>query len=287
MESRRCRSFGCSSPIRSAIRSSKRKTSDRPTSRSRFRAAPRTRSRKRNGSPSSSVIRLTRKRPRAEAAGSRKARAGSWSRRSIGRPPPEWGVGAHLKHLKNSMCTSGAGQRGKFLAPATTQPRAIPTKTKEGIVCFITVAGFLNGPGFREDARRSAAHVLRNLGRRLLSGRASARSRQPAFSKQYNNRSVSFSPHASLARATEQPAPLQFLALAKGHVKKNSSELKQAVAGRICSWVECPSGWREPFLPAGGRRMGNIRCHHPIYLYMTVPGLCPDALGSLLPTWRR
>ena len=49
-----------------------------------------------------------------------------------------------------------------------------PDKDEEGIVCFITVAGFLNGPGFREDARRSAADLLRDLGDRLLAGRPSA-----------------------------------------------------------------------------------------------------------------
>ena len=33
-----------------------------------------------------------------------------------------------------------------------------PDKDEEGIVCFITVAGFLNGPGFekmRDDLRRT------------------------------------------------------------------------------------------------------------------------------------
>jgi hypothetical protein len=39
-----------------------------------------------------------------------------------------------------------------------------------GIVCFITVAGFLNGPGFermRDDLRRN---LFEYLGRRLLAG---------------------------------------------------------------------------------------------------------------------
>jgi hypothetical protein len=78
------------------------------------------------------------------------------------RPPAAWGVGAHAKHLKNlyvyfwrwaSLKVFGAGQ---FAATG------LPDADEEGIVCLITVAGFLNGPGFqqmRADLRASCSDI--------------------------------------------------------------------------------------------------------------------------------
>ncbi len=58
---------------------------------------------------------------------------------------------------------SGAGRPGKSLRQLR-RPNTPPATPRQGIVCFITVAGFLNGPGFREDARRSAPRHRRDLG---------------------------------------------------------------------------------------------------------------------------
>ena len=76
-------------------------------------------------------------------------------------PPPDWGVGAHAKHLQQSLRLFLAlgdveSFRRRPLA-ATGRP-----DTDEGIVCFITVAGFLNGPGFqkmRDDLRRTRDEI--------------------------------------------------------------------------------------------------------------------------------
>ena len=58
-------------------------SSDRRMNQLQFRVAPRTRSRKRSGSPSLSAIRLIRRRRKAAAVGSKKARVESWSNRLI------------------------------------------------------------------------------------------------------------------------------------------------------------------------------------------------------------
>ena len=57
-------------------------------------------------------------------------------------PPREWGVGAHAKHLRNLYVY--------FWRWATWKVFDHGPGSKTGIVCFITVAGFLGGPGFQK-----------------------------------------------------------------------------------------------------------------------------------------
>ena len=98
------------------------------------------------------------------------------------RPPPKWGVGPHVKHLKNLYVYFWRWATWKVFGSGHYAATGFPDKDEEGIVCFITVAGFLNGPGFEEDARRSSAHVLGDLGCRLLTGRTSTRGRDTNIS---------------------------------------------------------------------------------------------------------
>jgi len=79
-------------------------------------------------------------------------------------PPQEWKVGAHAKHLRNlyvyfwrwaawKVFEQGAGGRDK------TPP---VEEHLFGLVCYITVSGFLNGPGFqkmRADLRRDCDEI--------------------------------------------------------------------------------------------------------------------------------
>jgi len=57
-------------------------------------------------------------------------------------PPAEWGAGAHSKHLRNLYIY--------FWRWATWKVYDHGPGPRNGIVCFITVAGFLNGPGFQK-----------------------------------------------------------------------------------------------------------------------------------------
>lgn len=56
-------------------------------------------------------------------------------------PPADWGVGAHAKHLRNLYVY--------FWRWATWKVYNHGPGSRDGVVCFITVAGFLNGPGFQ------------------------------------------------------------------------------------------------------------------------------------------
>ncbi|MCB9866929.1 MAG: hypothetical protein H6816_09900 [Phycisphaerales bacterium] len=69
-------------------------------------------------------------------------------------PPADWGVGAHAKHLRNLYVY--------FWRWATWKVFDHDPQHNTGIVCFITVAGFLNGPGFqrmRDDLRRKCDRI--------------------------------------------------------------------------------------------------------------------------------
>ena len=78
------------------------------------------------------------------------------------RPPTEWSVGAHVKHLRNLYVYFWRWAVWKVFEdgdPSRVEGRAVDQK---GIVSFITVAGFLNGPGFekmRAELRRHADEI--------------------------------------------------------------------------------------------------------------------------------
>ena len=75
-------------------------------------------------------------------------------------PPPESRVGAHAKHLKNLYVYFWRWATWKVFGSGRYEATGISRKDKDGIVCFISVAGFLNGPGFekmRDDLRRDCA----------------------------------------------------------------------------------------------------------------------------------
>ena len=57
-------------------------------------------------------------------------------------PPPEWGVGAHTKHLKNLYVYFWRWATWKVFGSGFADSTGLPEKNEEGIVCFITVAGF-------------------------------------------------------------------------------------------------------------------------------------------------
>src|SRR5205823_5909260 len=69
-------------------------------------------------------------------------------------PPRAWGVGAHAKHLRNLYVY--------FWRWATWKVFDHGPGGKTGIVCYITVAGFLGGPGFqkmRDYLRRTCEDI--------------------------------------------------------------------------------------------------------------------------------
>ena len=61
--------------------------------------------------------------------------------------PASWGVSAHAKHLRNLYIYFWRWATWKVFDP---NPFQAGSGYREGIVCFITMNGFLNGPGFEK-----------------------------------------------------------------------------------------------------------------------------------------
>ncbi len=77
--------------------------------------------------------------------------------------PPRWGQGAHAKHLKNLYVFFWRWATSwKVFAPDLFETTGRRLMTGGGIVTYITVSGFLNGPGFekmRMELRRDCSDI--------------------------------------------------------------------------------------------------------------------------------
>jgi hypothetical protein len=155
-------------------------------------------------------------------------------------PPKEWGVGAHAKHLRNLYVY--------FWRWATWKVFDHHPDHDTGVVCFITVAGFLNGPGFqkmRDYLRRTADEIW------VID--CSPEGHQPEVSTrifQGVQQPVCIV-MASRSKLTQRDAPaaIRFRSLPVGH-RIGKFEALAAIDLTDGAWADCPTGWREPFLPA-------------------------------------
>jgi hypothetical protein len=162
-------------------------------------------------------------------------------------PPQEWNAGIHARHLKNMYVYFWRWATLKVFGSGWYAATGEKEQDRSGIVCFITVAGFLNGPGFqkmREDLRRDCAAIWvidcspeghqPNMRTRVFPGVQQPVCIVLAARTPNNDR--------------ETPACLKFTVLPEG-----PRETKfEALTGLSCkgrTWLDGPSGWREPFRP--------------------------------------
>ncbi|HET6535465.1 MAG TPA: type ISP restriction/modification enzyme [Sphingomicrobium sp.] len=175
---------------------------------------------------------------------------GSWIEQGSGnspaplndwQPPKKWGVGAHAKHLRNLYIYFWRWAAWKVFESGHGK------KEPSGIVCYITVAGFLNGPGFqkmREQLRRECDEIWvidcspeghqPEVATRIFQGV------QHPVCITIASRSPSNDP--------EKPARVHYRSLAKGRREAKFEELK-SVSLASKGWVDGASDWRAPFLP--------------------------------------
>ncbi|MGJ5204038.1 type ISP restriction/modification enzyme [Bradyrhizobium sp. HKCCYLR20261] len=164
------------------------------------------------------------------------------------RPPPEWGVSAHTKHLKNLYIYFWRWATWKVFGSGNYAATGFPDKDEEGVVCFITVAGFLNGPGFekmRDDLRRTCSEIW------VVD--CSPEGHQPEVATrifQGVQQPICIVLAArKLTKNTEEPAKTFYVALPKGRREDKFAALTQLSLSDV-SWTNCPSDWRAPFLPS-------------------------------------
>ncbi len=155
-------------------------------------------------------------------------------------PPREWGVGAHSKHLRNLYIY--------FWRWATWKTFDHGPGHNTGIVCFITVAGFLSGPGFqkmRDYLRRTCDDIWvidcspeghqPEVNTRIFQG-----VQQPVC--------IVLASRSAKSKAGT-PAKVHFQSLPAGHRTEKFAALgKLTIGGK--AWADCPTDWRAPFLPA-------------------------------------
>ncbi len=197
-------------------------------------------------------------------------------------PPADWGVGAHAKHLRNLYVY--------FWRWATWKAYDHDAKHNTGIVCFITVAGFLNGPGFqkmRDYLRRTCDDIWvidcspeghqPEVNTRIFQG-----VQQPVCIV-LASRSTNSKPSI--------PAKVRFHALP---ASQRQDKFIALGALRLASkvWIDCPSDWRAPFLPASVGAWASYPRLEDLFAYngsgvqtKRTWVIAPDA-GSLIQRWQ-
>jgi hypothetical protein len=198
-------------------------------------------------------------------------------------PPADWGVGAHAKHLRNLYVY--------FWRWATWKVFDHDPKNDTGIVCFITVAGFLNGPGFQR-----MRDYLRRMADRIWVIDCSPEGHQPDVPTrifQAVQQPVCIVLAArSKKKAADAPAAVKYTILPAGKREEKFAALaKLKLESRV--WQNCPTDWRAPFLPIATGDWASYAALEDLFAYNgsgVMPGrtwiIAPDA-ESLQLRWRR
>ena len=198
-------------------------------------------------------------------------------------PPATWGVSAHAKHLRNLYIY--------FWRWATWQVFEHHPRSDCGIVCFITVAGFLSGPGFqrmREDLRQRCDAIW------VID--CSPEGHQPEVATRIFQGVQQPVCIVLAARWTagvkEQLAEVRWRSLPAGH-RQGKFEALGKLALADSEWALCPSDGRAPFLPASGHTWASHPALEDFFLYDgagVMPGrtwvIAPDA-ESLERRWAK
>lgn len=204
-------------------------------------------------------------------------------------PPPDWGVGAHAKHLRNLYVYFWRWATWKVFGDGATDAQAAPGR--RGVVCFITMAGFLNGLGFqamRDDLRRTSDEIWvvdcspeghqPGVGTRIFQG-----VQQPVC--------------IMLVARTGKPDPgaparVRYRSLPAG-ARGGKFAALSALTLDGEGWTDCPAEWRGPFLPAAQGGWATYPTLDELFLYNgsgVMPGrtwvIAPDR-PSLETRWKR
>lgn len=197
-------------------------------------------------------------------------------------PPPQWKVGAHSKHLKNLYIYFWRWATWKVFGTGLRASTGLEETDKAGIVCFITVAGFLNGPGFqrmRDDLRRSCNDIW------VID--CSPEGHRPEVPTRIFQ-GVQHPVCIVLASRTPKkdvdvPARTKFRSLPRGR-REDKFVALASLSLDDKMWIECPDGWRDPFLPKAADAWASFASLDDLFLYNgsgVMPGrtwvIAPDA----------
>jgi hypothetical protein len=206
-------------------------------------------------------------------------------------PPVEWGASAHVKHLRNLYVYFWRWATWKVFGGSIVTSDAPPVTPQQGVVCFITVAGFLNGPGFqkmRADLRRETDEIW------VVD--CSPEGHQPPVGSrvfQAVQQPVCIVLAVRLAACDpDAPARVRFRSLPVG-TRDDKFEAISHLTLDSGGWTDCPNVWRAPFLPASTGEWDTFPALEDFFVYNAsgvMPGrtwvIAPDN-ESLARRWER
>ena len=222
-------------------------------------------------------------------------------------PPADWDVGAHTKHLRNLYVYFWRWATWKVFGDADlpgvddhepkrtedgdrSRPEGVRLADRRGIVCFITVAGFLNGPGFqkmRAELRRDADEIW------VVD--CSPEGHQPevrtrVFQGVQQPVCIVIAVRSTDAGSIE-PARVRYRALPAGHRTEKFAALGQITLDDD-GWTEAASDPRASFLPPSTGAWGEFAALEDLFGYDgsgVMPGrtwvVAPDRV-SLEQRWQ-
>ena len=162
-------------------------------------------------------------------------------------PPRSWGVGASTKHLKNLYVFFWRWATWKVFASDLQATTGEPETDRAGLVCFITAAGFLNGPGFqkmRDSLRRDCSDIW------IID--CSPEGHQPDVpTRIFEGVQQEICIVLAVRRLGKErtiPARVHFTALPIGRREQKFAALAD-ISLEGAAWLPGPTDWREPLLP--------------------------------------
>jgi len=199
----------------------------------------------------------------------------------VWQPPKALKAGAHAKHLRNLYIY--------FWRWASWKIWDRGPGNKTGVVCFITVSGFLNGPGFQQMRA-----WLRDTCDELWVVDCSPEGHQPDVSTRIfqgvQQPVCIVLASRSLKADKATPAQVRYLALPQGHRSDKFDALK-AITLHGQGWTDCPADRYAPFLPASIGAWASYPKLEDLFNYDgsgVMPGrtwvIAPDA-ESLVQRW--
>lgn len=196
------------------------------------------------------------------------------------KPPVQWGIGAHTHHLKNLYVFFWRWATWKVFGSGVFDSTGIADRDEEGIICFITVAGFLNGPGFqkmRADLRESCSEIW------VID--CSPEGHQPEVATrifQGVQQPVCITIAARKKGKDQlQPGRVSYLSLAAGHREDKFVALDKLTFSDA-SWVNCPTGWRDSFFPEAKGQWAELPALSDLF-HWSGPGVTPHRTWVIGP----
>lgn len=204
-------------------------------------------------------------------------------------PPPSWGAGAHAKHLRNLYVYFWRWATWKVFGDGDLDGKAGRAPDRKGIVCFITVAGFLNGPGFqkmRADLRRDADEIW------VID--CSPEGHQPAVSSRIFQGVQQTVCIVMALRRTDAGSPdlakVRYRSLPVGRREEKFDALSAITLGGP-EWADCPPDGPASFFPSSAGSWSDFAALEDLFVYNgsgVMPGrtwvIAPD-VASLERRW--